>query len=450
MRAAERVAGNGERGQRRKLVRSLAAAVLILITAGAGAATVPSIVTDNAATCDIGGYTAATLLLPYFEIDYNAPATSAVDTVFTVMNTSKYPQIARMTIWTDLGFPAAWCPIFLTGYGATSISMYNVIARGNFPVSSRFNVTGVLSAENLSNPNFLTDTGCEHAGGNLPADWRARLQRTLTTGEREGTSCRVSSQHEHAAGYVTIDLVNSCSSASPLDPVYWQEVILFDNVLTGDYERINPNVTTGNYAGGNPLVHIRAVPDGGPAGSAGAQILPYTFYDRYTPAAARHIDRRQPLPSVFAARWISGGRTGFMTNYIVWREGVVGATHDECAYAKNASVPLKSSMIVRFDEHENAVVLGCGGTCSAAMPVTSVVSSSSDLFPPAGTTSDVGGWMWISLDNGTAGSEGSPYSSARPSQNWIIVQMFAEGRYAVDYDATMIVNGCTTAPPVRP
>ncbi len=180
MRAGERVAASGERGGRREHVcsplaatRSLAAALLLVLATTAHGGN--PIVTDNAATCDIGGYTAATLLLPYFEIDYNAPATSAVDTVFTVINTSKYPQIARMTIWTDLGFPAAWCPIFLTGYGATSISMYNVIARGNFPVSSRFNIMGVLSADNLSNPNFLTDTGCEHAGGNLPADWRTGL-----------------------------------------------------------------------------------------------------------------------------------------------------------------------------------------------------------------------------------------------------------------------------------
>src|SRR5207237_8071257 len=140
--------------------------------------------------------------------------------------------------------------------------------------------------------------------------------------------------------------------------------ILFDNVLTGDYQRINPDVVSGNYAGGNPLVHIRAVPDGGLAGSVGQQILPYTFYDRYTPAGARHIDRRQPLPSVFAARWINGGPTGFATNYIIWREGVVGPTMDACAYAKNATLPIKSSMIVRFDEHENPVVVGCGAGCN--------------------------------------------------------------------------------------
>jgi len=63
-------------------------------------------------------------------------------------------------------------------------------------------------------------------------------------------------------------------------------------------------VTTGNYAGGNPMVHLRAVPEGGPPGALGgvavATNLPFTFYDRYTTGFARTIDRRQPLPSVFA------------------------------------------------------------------------------------------------------------------------------------------------------
>ena len=30
---------------------------------------------------------------------------------------------------------------------------------------------------------------------------------------------------------------------------------------------------------------------------------------------------------------------------------------------------------------------------------------------------------------------GDPFSIARPSQNWVTIQMYAEGRYAVDFDA---------------
>jgi hypothetical protein len=433
----------------RAILRALAGAILTTAaTLTAGAASGP-VITDNAASCDIGTYPAATLLLPYFEVDCDAPATSAIDTVFTVINTSKNPQIVRMTVWTDLGFPEAWSSIFLTGFGTESVSMYALIARGHYPTSSDQYPHGSMSADNLANPNFTDTSWCWWTGGTVATEWQQRLQSAMTGGDRE-SGCPVSTKHRLATGYVTLDVVSSCSLTSPLDPAYWTDVILYDNVLTGAYERVNPNVTTGNYAGGNPLVHIRAVPGGGPAGSTASQILPFTFYDRYTPANARHIDRRVPLPSVFTARWINGGPTGFETKYVFWREGIVGPSAGECSYAQNATVPLKTARVVRFDEHENSVVLSCGGACTAAVPLASTISSNSALFPPVGGTSDVAGWLWIDLDNHAAEGTGSIYSTPRQSQNWVIVQMYAEGRYGVDYDATSVVNGCTVAPAVRP
>src|ERR1044072_7052195 len=103
-------------------------------------------------------------------------------------------------------------------------------------------------------------------GGSMTGESIQRLQRILMAGIRD-TGCRVGSAHPHATGYVTSHVVNSCDRTSPMEPGYWNNPILFDNVLTGDYERVNPDVTTGNYAGGSPLVHIRGIPEGG-AGSA--------------------------------------------------------------------------------------------------------------------------------------------------------------------------------------
>jgi hypothetical protein len=54
--------------------------------------------------------------------------------------------------------------------------------------------------------------------------------------------------------------------------------------------------------------------------------------------------------------------------------------------------------------------------------------------------------MWLGLDNRIPGSGASAYALPRPSQNWVTVQMYAEGRYAVDFDATALANGCTAAP----
>jgi len=427
--------------------------VLLFLAATATAAVPRTIATANAASCDIGTYAAATLLLPYFEVEYDQPQNEALNTVFTVINTSNAPQIVRVTIWTDWGFPADRFSMYLTGYDAHTVSMYDILARMNFPATS--SATQVGASSQSANPHFYDEATnwCLHAGGPLTPERAHRLQQMLTTGQRGDASCRVGGTHPHAVGYVTIDVVNSCSGDSVFSDEYWKEVLLYDNVLTGDYERINPKATTGNYAGGNPLVHIRAVPEGGVAGTTVASPLPYTFYDRYTPRDARHIDRRQPLPAVFAARYINGGRESFQTNLVVWREGVVDRETSECDYAKNAALTLFTPMVVRFDEHENAAVAtGCDENGCRYPPtgVATLISAASPILPPS-TTGDVAGWIWLNLDNGAGtGRAGSPYSSRRPSQNWVIVQMYAEGRYAVDFDATSIVNGCTVAPPTEP
>lgn len=433
-----------------------AAAILLFALATASAALAAplpraKVVTANNASCDIGTYPAATLLLPYFDVDFSQQSTTAVDTIFTVINTSKLPQLTRVTIWTDLGFPATWFNIFLTGYDAQTISLYDVLARGRFPATYIDTPRGPASAENDSNPSFAADLGCSRMGGRLFGLQLEQLQNMLSKGTREGSQCPVGTPHKTAVGYVTIDVISVCSGATPLHADYYKSVLLFDNVLTGDYQRINPNSETGNYAGGNPLVHLRAIPEGGSAGVAATVPMPYTFYDRYTPAEARKLDRRQPLPSTFGARFIEGGETGFLTNLAIWREGVTGRSSDPCDYAKNAKLPIPKTSVVRFDEHENVTVLAS----DQSMPAVAVVpTQKAAILPPLAGSGDVAGWFWLSLDNGAGhAAENNPYSINRPSQGWVTIQMYAEGRYAVDFDATTLANGCTlspAAPPVAP
>jgi hypothetical protein len=402
--------------------------------------------TDTPASCEIAPYPAATLLLPYFEVDVNAPVTTALNTVFTVVNTSKLPQVVRATIWTDAGYPAAFFNLFLTGYDAQTISLYEVLARGRFPATTAAAANGLASALNTANPYMLQNTLCDGAASAIPAGALAKLQVMLTTGASDVDGCVVGSQHKNAVGYVTLDVINGCSTVSPLDPQYWTGVLLYDNVITGEYVRMNPDPASGNYAGANPLVHIRAFPEGGPAAASNTSPLPYTFYDRYTPATARRSDRRQPLPSAFAVRFIEGGSTGFLTNFTMWREGVVGPSKDVCAYAVNTKLALPHTSIVRFDEHENPTVTATDGTTASA----TLAASNAAIFPSAAASGDRAGWMWLSLDNGAGRAEKSAYSIQRPSQNWVIVQMYSEGRYGVDFDATYLANGCTLGPPAAP
>jgi hypothetical protein len=395
---------------------------------------------DNNASCDISTSPAATLLLPYFEVDVHKHVSKAANTIFSVVNTSRAPQIVRVTIWSDQAYPALWFNMFLTGFDAKSISLYDVLANGRLPTTSNESPNGAKSAANSDNARHISVEGCAAGGGAMTPEVLANVQSILTTGSTGGSSCRVGSPHENASGYITVDVVNSCSSLSPFEMSFYSQVLLYDNVLTGDYERINPDTTFGNFAGGNPLVHIKAIPEGG--GPTNSTPLPYTFYDRFTPPGARKIDRRQPLPSAFAARFIQGNRAQFSTDYVMWREG----TTSGAASCTSANAAMSFDSPVRFDEDENPTVNA--STAPNTAPVSAAIATSSAMFPPLNGY-NVTGWMMLNLDN-KAGvrAAGSPFSSSRPSQNWLIVRLSAEGRYAVDYDATSLRNGCVNNTPV--
>jgi hypothetical protein len=404
--------------------------------------------TNNDDSCDITVSPAASLLLPYFEVDFRAASTDAVNTIFTITNTSDIPQIAHVTVWTDWSYPVLDFNIFLTGYDVQGVSMYDIINRGTIPGTSIDSDTGARSADNDANINFAgtAEDSCVDLPGPIGPALTAAIQAALTTGDGSFYGCdEIGGTHDNAVGYVTVDVANTCSQTLPVDPAYFTSEILFDNTLIGDYQRINPSVTVGNFAGGSPMVHIKAIPEGGPAGSF-ATNLPYTFYSRYSQST---VDRRQPLPSIFAARYINQGTQGFDTDYLIWREGVTdGATTQDCDVEINGALPITE--IVRFDEEENPTTINPGCRVSpcfdvvGTLPETSrtPVDSPGTLPPNNGTA--VGGWMYLNLHNG--GSADYPAvngNGTRASQNWVVVEMTAEGRYGVDFDAAYLGNGCT-------
>src|SRR5258707_15112480 len=96
--------------------------LLLLIATSAFAAS-PSTV-NNDDSCDVTVDPAATLLLPYFEVDF---VNRVQDTFFTITNVTRLPQIAHVTIWTDWSFPVLDFNIYLTGYDVQGISMNQLL-----------------------------------------------------------------------------------------------------------------------------------------------------------------------------------------------------------------------------------------------------------------------------------------------------------------------------------
>src|SRR5213075_909886 len=133
-----------------------------------------AIATDNYASCDITVSPAATLLLPYFEVDVAKPVSDATNTIFSIINTSRSPQLARVTIWTDYAHPALWFNVVLTGYDVEPISMYDVLVNGKLPQT----------------PASAPDS-CRAVAGDIPVSVLEQLRQMLTSGVVASSDCRV-------------------------------------------------------------------------------------------------------------------------------------------------------------------------------------------------------------------------------------------------------------------
>jgi hypothetical protein len=124
------------------------------------------------------------------------------------------------------------------------------------------------------------------------------------------------------------------------------------------------------------------------------------------------------------------------------------------------------SEVVRFDEHENP--LANAAPAQPVSPVTtpgavslpetsSTPTTATNVFPAMNFPSgDTAGWMYLNLNNGGSlnfSAAGNGVANipgfavngtiVRPSQNWVIISMFAQGRYSVDFDAAWLGNGCS-------
>jgi hypothetical protein len=362
--------------------------------------------TNNDDSCDIALLPAATLLLPYFEVDLNDRTTT---TLFTVTNTGPEPRIARITLWTDFAFPVLTFNVPLGGHDVQSLNLLDVL-QGQFP--------GVRDC--AGQPVTLVGTTV------------ARVQRAFTEGELsdfgDAAGCDdVGYVHRHAIGYATVDVVRNCAGRNPHDAAYWTTDIAYDNVLIGDYQQIRPFQSA---AQGGPLVHIRAIPENG---------FPRTFYGRYQSAAFPHRDARQPLPSQFAVRWIQGGPGQFATSFKIWREG---APRPRLACGTLRQNVTRINEVVRFDEQENPVgdLPTCRVTCidvELTLPAASRTSMADASVYPQLTNGAVSGWMYLNLDDDEA--------HARGAQAWAIGSMSAEGRFSTDIDGAALGNGCSPA-----
>src|SRR5262245_53753397 len=68
---------------------------------------------------------AATLLLPYFEVDLANPA--GANTLFTVNNASAAAVLAHVTLWSTMHVPVYTFNVYLTGYDSQPMYVRDII-----------------------------------------------------------------------------------------------------------------------------------------------------------------------------------------------------------------------------------------------------------------------------------------------------------------------------------
>ena len=411
--------------------------------------------------CTIDDVPAATLLLPYFEVDLNSP--NGVTTLFSINNASATAALAHVTVWTDLSVPVLDFDVYLTGYDVQTMNMRDVI-NGILPqtldansdagdaVSNNGDPTGTVLGDPLDLSFPGTSGPCIATYGPLSSAFvNGHLKPALTGNASSLSNCvGVDYDDNIARGYVTVDLVSECNLDFPSTPGYFTSVAAFDNILWGDYFYVEPGE---NFAQGETLVHIEACePGDGYLGYVGngaghCPFVPgdFTFYSRYVAQAG--TDQREGLASQFAVRYITGGLFDGGTDYIVWRDSrstdIIGGS---CPAENDfAWYPLNQDLVVAFDEEENSEEL-----CFLESDVSPPTGGQQTCFPietgrynvevsavPGSQSLDPSfdfGWMFLDLD----------LTSVVESQAWVTAVMSAEGRYSVGFDAVQLDSVCET------
>jgi len=383
---------------------------------------------------------AATLLLPYFEVDL--ANTNGLTTLFSVNNASATAVLAHVVVWSDLSVPVLDFNIYLTGYDVQTVNMRDII-NGTLPrtASAGQDPGDTISPKGIYSQdiNFASCTG-QLPLGPLSATYVDHLKKSLTGQASSLFGGRCAGQvfgDNIARGYVTIDTVNNCTLRFPGDAGYFVAGGSGDatnqNVLWGDYFFVTPEE---NYASGETMVHIEASATN-PETSVPGQ---YTFYGRYVAWTA--ADNREPLATNFATRYILGGGFTGGTDLIAWRDSKVNQAPFTCPASMGVRpswYPLGQEEIVIFDEQEHPEVPQTTPV-SPPLPNEGIIpfpaeaqrtAVDSDDFPVSFSF----GWLFLDLNTTVTAAGANPPEDPAAAQAWVETIMSAEGRYSVGFDA---------------
>ncbi len=432
----------------------------------------------SAEMCTLDDVPAATLLLPYFEVDLDAAPGAGVNTVFTIHNAFATPTIAHLALWTDWSQPTTSFDIFLTGYDVQTVDLYEFFVAGNLPVTADEQGDQGQDGGRVADPTSSCDgtvDSCSPHGDNPSWDGSFTGNGALReidclqifpffvnpiltgtgltsrqakhTGQQVNGSCFGADHGDNLArGYITIDNADTCSLIFPFeaDLDYFSDgvnpgIASNANQLWGDWYFVDP---------GNPeilqvdsLVHIEADDAFTSASTATGQ----TFYGRYT-GDLGGIDNREPL----ASSWGFSYRQGFLglvTDLVVWRDSTADDQSFDAGYACGSGPgtgpdwhPLDQNQVVCFNQTEGAVEICTDADC-LPLETQRLALGTGDFDVPF----DAG---WCRLDLNVAGppiSLGRPPSPPGPpvvAQSWVGATVREHGVVTGGLNAVALSHAC--------
>jgi hypothetical protein len=401
---------------------------------------IPSI-PASAAICNLDVVPAATLLLPYFEVDLSNP--NGLTTLVSVNNSSAQAVLAHMTIWSDLSVVVLDFNIYLTGYDVQTINLRDIIVNGVLPqtASTAQDPSDTISPKGAKSQdvNFASCTG-QLPPPTLPASFIQHLATSLTGKASPIFSGKCFGRNlgdNIARGYITFDTVNNCTLRDASDPIYFSSDISFQNVLWGDYIYVNSGQS---FANGGSLVHIEASTTDPATTTAGR----YTFYGRYVGWNAS--DHREPLATTFGGRYATNGTFNGGTSFVVWRDPKANQLPFTCPAGQSNPpwYPLGEEAIEVFDEQEHVDV-------PQVFPFPPPPPISFHPFPAATQRTKIDGpdfpvpfnFGWIFLDlNTTVTGNPNPSFDPAASQAWLIYDMDSNGRFSVGFEGLRLDSAC--------
>jgi hypothetical protein len=356
--------------------------------------------TTAAVLCTPDVVPAATLLVPYFEVDLGqCTASAGSTTVIRMTSVQAAAQLANVVLWTDWSVPVLAFDVYFTGYDVVNVDLRPILCAGELPSLQHGSPGRMIDAAELA------DVQASLKGEKSP-------KTGMCAGSPRGQST--------AVGYVTVDLVTQEKAGTPADGAPYFAKTSTENALLGDYYSFATRAVTSvsdaclqcrtkgrkgrrcrqrkckastamvtEARGATPAVHIEAA--GMLAGGSP------TFYGRYV--GEDGSDRREPLPSSFHVRY-GQASAPTATELIVWRDGGFSTGPVTCG-GTPPWYPITLTQIVPFDEDENPV------TFSTVIGLETQV-----VHDLVGNLPSPAGWMYVNL---------TPQGRSS-GQGWILVR----------------------------